>query len=45
MINQQQLWDDETAKQYDTPGEGMFSPEVLAPTVEVLKARGRRSGH
>ncbi|WP_457964379.1 class I SAM-dependent methyltransferase [Arthrobacter sp. D1-29] len=36
MINQQQLWDDEAAKQYDTPGEGMFSPEVLAPTVEVL---------
>ena len=36
MINQQQLWDDDTAKQYDTPGEGMFSPEVLGPTVEVL---------
>lgn len=36
MINQQQLWDDDTAKQYDTPGEGMFSPEVLAPTVELL---------
>jgi SAM-dependent methyltransferase len=36
MINQQELWDDDTAKQYDTPGEGMFSPEVLAPTVEVL---------
>ncbi|MDR6505350.1 methyltransferase domain-containing protein [Arthrobacter oryzae] len=36
MINQQQLWDDEAAKHYDTPGEGMFSPEVLDPTVEVL---------
>lgn len=36
MINQQQLWDDEAAGQYDTPGEGMFSPEVLGPTVEVL---------
>ena len=36
MINQQQLWDHEAAQQYDTPGEGMFSPEVLAPTVEVL---------
>ncbi|KUM35030.1 class I SAM-dependent methyltransferase [Arthrobacter sp. EpRS71] len=36
MINQQQLWDEETAGQYDTPGEGMFSPEVLGPTVEVL---------
>lgn len=36
MINQQQLWDDDAAQQYDTPGEGMFSPEVLGPTVEVL---------
>ncbi|MFJ6538122.1 methyltransferase domain-containing protein [Paenarthrobacter sp. NPDC091711] len=36
MINQQQLWDEEAAGQYDTPGEGMFSPEVLGPTVEVL---------
>lgn len=36
MINQQQLWDDDAANQYDTPGEGMFSPEVLGPTIEVL---------
>ncbi|GAB3551621.1 class I SAM-dependent methyltransferase [Arthrobacter tumbae] len=36
MINQQQLWDDEAARKYDTPGEGMFTPEVLAPTVKVL---------
>ena len=36
MINQQQLWDEDAAQQYDTPGEGMFSPEVLGPTVEVL---------
>jgi len=36
MINQQQLWDDEAARHYDTPGEGMFSPEVIGPTVEVL---------
>ena len=36
MVNQQQLWDDEAARKYDTPGEGMFSPEVLGPTVEVL---------
>ncbi|MET4619234.1 SAM-dependent methyltransferase [Arthrobacter sp. 2762] len=36
MINQQQLWDQEAATHYDTPGEGMFSPEVLGPTVEVL---------
>lgn len=36
MINQQQLWDDDAAKRYDTPGEGMFSAEILGPTVEVL---------
>ncbi|ASN18585.1 class I SAM-dependent DNA methyltransferase [Arthrobacter sp. YN] len=36
MINQQQLWDHDAAEQYDTPGEGMFSPDVLGPTVEVL---------
>lgn len=36
MINQQHLWDDDAARNYDTPGEGMFSPEVLDPTVEVL---------
>ncbi|WP_445154789.1 methyltransferase domain-containing protein [Arthrobacter sp. Hor0625] len=36
MINQQQLWDEEAAEKYDTPGEGMFSPEVLGPTLEVL---------
>ncbi|GAA2604106.1 methyltransferase domain-containing protein [Paractinoplanes durhamensis] len=32
------LWDAETAAQYDTPGEGMFSPEVLDPTVDRLAA-------
>ncbi|MDI2037011.1 class I SAM-dependent DNA methyltransferase [Paenarthrobacter nitroguajacolicus] len=36
MTDQQELWDDETAQQYDTPGEGMFAPEVLGPTVQVL---------
>lgn len=36
MINQQQLWDDDAANLYDTPGEGMFAAEVLVPTVEVL---------
>ncbi|THJ68490.1 class I SAM-dependent methyltransferase [Arthrobacter echini] len=36
MTDQQQLWDAATAQAYDTPGQGMFSPEVLAPTVEVL---------
>lgn len=36
MVDQQQLWDDAVAKEYDTPGQGMFSPEVLRPTVELL---------
>lgn len=36
MIDQQKLWDTEAARRYDTPGEGMFAPEVLGPTVETL---------
>jgi len=31
-------WDAEAAQQYDTPGTGMFAPEVLGPTVERLVA-------
>jgi SAM-dependent methyltransferase len=30
------LWDTEAAERYDTPGAGMFSPEVLEPTVARL---------
>jgi SAM-dependent methyltransferase len=37
VVDQQQIWDVETAQSYDTPGIGMFSPEVLGPTVDVLK--------
>jgi SAM-dependent methyltransferase len=36
MVDQQQIWDAEAAAGYDTPGEGMFADEVIAPTVEVL---------
>lgn len=36
MVDQQQLWDDEAAQNYDTPGVGMFSRAVLGPTVQVL---------
>jgi SAM-dependent methyltransferase len=32
------FWDAETARSYDTPGEGMFAPEVLGPTVDRLAA-------
>jgi SAM-dependent methyltransferase len=35
-VQQEDLWDDETAQAYDTPGTGMFAPEVLGPTVERL---------
>jgi SAM-dependent methyltransferase len=30
------IWDAEAARTYDTPGTGMFAPEVLGPTVERL---------
>jgi len=33
---QEQIWDAETAQRYDTPGAGMFAPQVLGPTVERL---------
>jgi len=31
-----EIWDEAAAAQYDTPGEGMFAPEVLGPTVDLL---------
>lgn len=33
---QEEPWDAEVAARYDTPGTGMFAPEVLGPTVERL---------
>ncbi|TCP55029.1 methyltransferase family protein [Tamaricihabitans halophyticus] len=33
---QQEIWDAETARRYDTPGRGMFAPQVLAATVDRL---------
>lgn len=35
-LTQQQLWDADAARSYDTPGTGMFAPEVLGPAVERL---------
>jgi SAM-dependent methyltransferase len=35
-VRQEEIWDVETARHYDTPGTGMFSPEVLGPTVDRL---------
>ena len=31
-----EVWDADTAARYDTPGTGMFAPEVLGPTVQRL---------
>jgi SAM-dependent methyltransferase len=35
-MRQEEIWDAETAQRYDTPGTGMFAPEVLDPTVDRL---------
>jgi len=37
-LRQEDIWGDEAASRYDTPGEGMFAPEVLGPTVDRLAA-------
>jgi SAM-dependent methyltransferase len=35
-MRQDEIWDTEAAEGYDTPGTGMFAPEVLGPTVDRL---------
>ncbi|MFE5023278.1 class I SAM-dependent DNA methyltransferase [Streptomyces sp. NPDC056656] len=35
-MEQAKIWDADVAKRYDTPGSGMFAPEVLGPTVNRL---------
>jgi len=35
-MRQDDIWDVEAAQAYDTPGTGMFAPEVLGPTVDRL---------
>jgi len=35
-MRQDEIWDAEAAQAYDTPGTGMFAPEVLGPTVDRL---------
>jgi len=35
-MQQHGIWDAEAAQRYDTPGTGMFAPEVLRPTVDRL---------
>jgi SAM-dependent methyltransferase len=35
-MRQEDIWDHQTARSYDTPGAGMFAPQVLGPTVDRL---------
>jgi SAM-dependent methyltransferase len=35
-MEQEKVWDADTARSYDTPGTGMFAPEVLGPAVDRL---------
>jgi SAM-dependent methyltransferase len=35
-MRQEDIWDADAASRYDTPGSGMFAPEVLGPTVDRL---------
>jgi SAM-dependent methyltransferase len=35
-VRRQDIWDAETAERYDTPGTGMFAPEVVGPAVARL---------
>ncbi|GAA1266259.1 hypothetical protein Psi02_07840 [Planotetraspora silvatica] len=35
-MRQDEIWDVDAARRYDTPGTGMFAPEVLGPTVGRL---------
>ncbi|GAA3703515.1 class I SAM-dependent methyltransferase [Nonomuraea antimicrobica] len=35
-MRQEEIWNAEAARRYDTPGTGMFAPEVLGPTVARL---------
>src|SRR6478672_4224289 len=37
-LRQDDIWDADAAARYDTPGTGMFAPEVLGPTVDRLAA-------
>ena len=40
-MRQEEIWDVDAARRYDTPGTGMFAPEVLGPTVDRLAELAR----
>ncbi len=35
-MHQEEIWDGDAAQSYDTPGTGMFAPQVLGPVVDRL---------
>ncbi|MFF1273113.1 class I SAM-dependent methyltransferase [Streptomyces marokkonensis] len=35
-MEQEEIWTADAARRYDTPGTGMFAPEVLGPAVDLL---------
>jgi SAM-dependent methyltransferase len=35
-MQQDEIWNEDAARRYDTPGTDMFAPEVLVPTVDFL---------
>jgi SAM-dependent methyltransferase len=35
-MRQDEIWDVDAARRYDTPGAGMFAPDVLRPAVDCL---------
>src|SRR3954451_11811043 len=35
-MRQDEIWDADAARRYDTPGTGMFAPDVLGPAVDRL---------
>lgn len=35
-VRQDEIWDEDAAQRYDSPGTGMFAPDVLSPTVDRL---------
>jgi len=37
-MRQDEIWDVDAAQRYDTPGTGMFAPDVLGPAVDRLAA-------
>ena len=36
-VDHTDIWDDDAASRYDTPGVGMFAPDVVGPTVDRLR--------